>query len=386
MFAMRSFLAAGSALCLTLLLAATPARAALTASELALDEGVLNQFNVVTFGDYTAGNETEGRVAVGGNFYGSGHNVCFNGCSGNTSSIGGYNYGALNVWGNVSGGVNDQGSGANFYIHGSNAAGSTIEMSHDGGVGIVGTNSGMISDPTFVTTSASSAGTTQNAGSVTVSQPASTAFPLPASLPFQSALNDLASSIAMDAAATTSQTLGANGNNTVVTATAAPGSYNGKHYGFVTTTMADLASQQNFGGINTNGLDAVFVVVTGTSTSGLPNLNNNYNETNVIWDFVDATTLNFAGSWYGQILAPEASVSNPSGVLTGAVIAKSITQGGEIHQETGSYFLPSGALSGLPTTTVSQSSPVVEPSALAVLFVGIFGLAFARRKAARVAA
>ena len=76
----------------------------------------------------------------------------------------------------------------------------------------------------------------------------------------------------------------------------------------------------------------------------------------------------------------------PDGNLTGTVIANSIIQGGEIHQDTGGYFLPTGTLSGLPTTTVSQSSPVVEPSTLAVLFVGIFGLAFARRKIVRAAA
>ena len=385
---MRSLLAAGSALCLSLLLAATPARAALTASELALDEGVFNQFNVVTFGDYTANNETEGRVAVGGNFSGGDHNICFNGCSGDTAPIGGVTYGALNVWGNVSGGANSGSSGADFYIQGNNAGGSTLQMQGDGGVNIAGTNNGTISSPRFINTGASSAGNTSNLNGapVNTSQPTTTTFPFATTIPFRSALNDLASSIALDAAATTPQTLGANGNNTLVTATAASGNYNGKRYGFVTTTMADLASQQNFQGINTNGLDAVFVVVTGTSTDGLPNMNSNYNEMNVIWDFVDATTLNFAGSWYGQILAPDATVSNPSGVLTGTVIANSIIQGGEIHQETGGYILPTGALSGLPTTTVSQNSPVVEPSTLAVLFVGVFGLAFARRKAARATA
>jgi len=355
---MRSLVAAGCGLCLALLLAASPARAALTATELALDEAVLNQFGAVTFSGYTIQTgETEGRVAVGGNFSDNGGNICFNGCSGNTNSAAlGATYGALNVWGNVSGNATTTTNGAGFYI-GAASAGNTSNL---------------------------------NGAQVHVSQPRTTTFPFPAAMPFQSALTDLATGLATDAAATNARTLGAYVQNapTSITATAANGAYGGKKYGFLTVTATNLASYENFSGIDTNGLDAVFVIVTGQYGGTLPGLNpGGNNETDVIWDFVDATTVTFAGSWYGQILAPNATVADPSGDLTGAVIANDIVQSNEIHQYTGSYVLPIGALSGLPvdSPSIGESQPVVEPSALAVLLVGIFGLGFARRRRRRTA-
>jgi len=386
---MRSLVAAGCGLCLALLLAASPARAALTATELALDEAVLNQFGAVTFSGYTIQTgETEGRVAVGGNFSDNGGNICFNGCSGNTNSAAlGATYGALNVWGNVSGNATTTTNGAGFYIQGNNAG--TLS---NAAMNIAGSNDGTITNPSVINIGAASAGNTSNlnGAQVHVSQPRTTTFPFPAAMPFQSALTDLATGLATDAAATNARTLGAYVQNapTSITATAANGAYGGKKYGFLTVTATNLASYENFSGIDTNGLDAVFVIVTGQYGGTLPGLNpGGNNETDVIWDFVDATTVTFAGSWYGQILAPNATVADPSGDLTGAVIANDIVQSNEIHQYTGSYVLPIGALSGLPvdSPSIGESQPVVEPSALAVLLVGIFGLGFARRRRRRTA-
>ena len=379
---MRTPLVLGLALSATLL--ASPAFAGLTAAELALDSAVFGQFGAVTFGNYTANNETEGRIAVGGNFIGGGgHNICFNGCSGDTTSAAlGATYGALNVWGNVTGaGANP---GGDAFIQGSNAAGSTLNMNYYGGTGIVGANAGTIQSANFVSTSAAGAGTTQNLRNgvpVTTNVAAGTVFPFPSTLPFQTALTDLSASLKTDAQGTTAQVLGAYVQNgqTGLAATAAPGSYGGKKYGFVTTTMADLVSYQNFSGITATGLDAVFVIVSGTSSSALPNLNTVGN--NVIWDFVDATTISFAGQWYGQILAPNATVSNPSGNLNGTVIAQNVVQSNEYHY--GSYILPTNSLSGLPVVPMSGggSTPIDEPSAFAVMAAGAGLLAAVRRRA-----
>jgi choice-of-anchor A domain-containing protein len=384
---MRATGLVGSGLCLALLLAATPASAALTASELALDEAVINQFNVVTFGDYTTHSETEGRIAVGGNLYGSSNtNVCFNGCAGNTTdSALGATYGSLDVWGNVSGGAKS--GGGDFYIRGDNNADSTLNMNYHGGVNIAGSNNGSVESANFLNTGASGAGTTQNFRNnapIATGQPTTTTFPFAATMPFQGALTDLATSIAADAAATTTQSLAPSGNNAVVTAVAAPGNYDGKTYGFVTTTVADLASQGNLD-INTNGLDAVFVVVTGTSGT-LPTMN--FNEADVIWDFVDATSLTFNGQWSGQILAPDATVT-VNGDLNGSIVADEIVQNAEIHQfSNGGDVLPTSTLSGLPTETTNGDQPgtsVPEPPALALLLVGIAGLAVLRRRTAQPA-
>ncbi len=371
-------------LAVALLGLAVPARAALTAAELAQDNALLNQFNAIVFSSYQMGNEDEGRVAVGGTLTGGAHNICFNGCSGSTTDTAlGATYGVLTVWGNVAGGADPIGNAA---IQGNLDAGATLNFNSNGGLAIVGTNAGTVQGATFVDTSRASAGTVQNApsGATTgLNMPAGVIFPYASAMPFAAPLTDLATSLQADAAATNAQTLGAYVQNgsTGITATAANGSYGGKHYGFITTTMSDLAGYQNFSGVNPNGLDAVFVIVTGQSTGALPNLNPTYNETNVIWDFVDATTVGFAGSWYGQILAPYASVSNPSGDLTGAVVAQELTQSNELHQQ--NYLFPGNDLSGLPVTPVTtqgtgNSTPVPEPPAALLLAVGLAGLALAR--------
>ena len=360
--------------------AMSPARAGgLSAAELSLADAVLSDFNVVTFGDYHANNETEGRVAVGGNFLGTGHNICFNGCSGDTTDTAlGATYGALNVWGNVSGGATLLSGDA--FIQGTNASGSNLSLQHNGGVNIVGQNSGQISNPTFINTAASSAGTTQNAaaGTIKTGLPANAVFPFSATLPFQAALTDLSTSLASLATTSGAQTIGPYVQNgpTSFTATPASGNFGGKTYGLFTTTMSDLAGYQNFAGINTNGLDAVIVVVTGSASTALPNLNTFAGDASVIWDFVDTTTLNFAGGWAGQILAPDAVISNPSGDLTGAVIGESLDQGGEVHN----LALPIGDLSGIPTTSTTTAD-VPEPPALALLATGALALAALRRRA-----
>ena len=375
----RSLSAAAAAGMVLVAAATSPAWAGgLSAAELSLADAVLSQFNVVTFGNYNADNETEGRVAVGGNFVGSGHNICFNGCTGDTTNAAlGATYGALDVWGNVSGGATLIGGDA--FIQGTNAAGSNLSLQHAGGVDIVGLNSGQISNPSFINTAASSAGATQNAsaGTIKTGLSAGTVFPYGATLPFQAALTDLSTSLASLAITSGAQTIGPYVQNgpTSFTATAASGNFGGQTYGFLTTTMSDLAGYQNFAGINTNGLDAVIVVVTGSSTAELPNLNTFANDASVIWDFVDTTTLNFAGSWAGQILAPDATISNPSGDLTGAVVGSSIDQGGEIHN----LALPIGDLGGIPTTTTTTAD-VPEPPALVALATAATLLALLRRR------
>lgn len=386
---MRALLAVGSALCLSLL-AVAPAQAALTASELALDGAILNQFNAVAFGNYTMGNETEGRIAVGGNLTAGGGNICFNGCPGDTTNtaLGATPYGSLTVWGNVTG-SGAQAGGGDFSIQGSNGSGSTLNMNSHGGVSVGQGNSGTIQGATFVRTAATSAGTVTNSPTpsspgITTGLPLTTVFPYGSTMPFRAALTDLATGIAGAAAATTAQTLGTYVQNgaTGLTATAAPGSYGGKAYGFVTTTLAALASYQNFSGITNSGLDAVFVVVTGTSGPALPNMNAATNANLVVWDFVDATSVSFAGSWYGQVLAPNATVSNPSSPLNGTVIADAIVQGAEFHQYSGTDLLPPGSLSGLPVTTPAGGTPVPEPPAAALLLVGVAALLLLRRRAA----
>nr|ACY24831.1 PEP-CTERM putative exosortase interaction domain protein [uncultured organism] len=106
----------------------------------------------------------------------------------------------------------------------------------------------------------------------------------------------------------------------------------------------------------------------GNTKNGTSGFTNNAN--NVLWNFFDATSLNFGDSWYGSVLALNADIRTGSN-LNGAIAAKSYLGNGEIHQGHWSYTPP-------------QPPPikVPEPSSLllSLLGLGLILLGRARRK------
>lgn len=365
-------------------LTSTASASVLTASMLTNDQAILSQFNLVNFGNYTANNETEGRIIVGGNFAANtNHNACFNGCAGNTTTaIAGQQYGAVTVFGNVTGGFNTgSASGqADVYIQGT--ASGTFDLGHRGNFNVVGSAAGaQVNNPQNVNTAQPGfAGTAQNANAVHTSVAAASVFPYGNAIvtDFKTPMINLANALATlpTVAGVTAQALpNPPGGNLSFTANADYVS-GGKKYGVITTTMANLASEQNFFGINNNGNDATIVIVTGDGAGySLPNLNANNNESKVIWDFVDAMTLSFAGSWYGTILAPNATITHQGGDLTGAVVVQSLVQTNELHAN----YLFTGDLSGL--TGLSYGGQTIpEPGSLLTIGLGLLGLMLVRRR------
>lgn len=114
----------------------------------------------------------------------------------------------------------------------------------------------------------------------------------------------------------------------------------------------------------------VLINVSGTSfNAGNAHVNGFQNHSNnVLWNFADATALNFGDSWYGSILALNATINTGSN-LNGAIAAKSYIGNGEIHDYHWSYTPPK------PPTKVSEPSTLL----LSLLGLGLMLIGRARR-------
>jgi choice-of-anchor A domain-containing protein len=106
-------------------------------------------------------------------------------------------------------------------------------------------------------------------------------------------------------------------------------------------------------------------------------------DSQVIWNFNTQTAVDL-GTWYGAVLAPDATVTF-SGDENGSVVADNLITNSEVHDIAFTGETPSLTLTTGPTTTDS-TTPAPEPASLAVLGAGIAGLAFARRSRFRLRA
>ena len=391
-----------------------------TATDLSYDNALLSQFNLVSLGNLTQAPggtnylTIQGRAIVGGNAtfntYTSGTavadpSVCTVNCAGNARPVdsSGAALGALTVFGNVTtpGNINGTptfvsvGSG-DVSVRGTGAAGTTaitgnlvLNTAGNGAKGslavvgaVAGNNGSNVSNASAVRTSqASFAGgnyTTNSAGQVTGNGPAAqvnqaVASVFPFSTAYQASVTSLAQGIANlpGTPGVKAQNL-PSGNAAFFTANA-DYTAGGLSHGVVTTTLANLASQTGGWGINDNGNAATFVIVSGDGANYvLPNLNSYAGANSVIFDFVNATTLKFAGNWNGNILAPLATITQQGGAINGSVIVASIAQSNALND--GAIF--SGNLGGL--TGISTSVP--EPASLLLLGTGLAAAAAIRRR------
>jgi len=140
-----------------------------------------------------------------------------------------------------------------------------------------------------------------------------------------------------------------------------------------TATMADLSG----GGytIDLNGASTILVNVYGESGSfGMNALGGTFaNAENVLWNFVEATSISVNTAIIGSVLAPKADMSGFGGSTEGSVIAKSITlTNGELH---------SRAFAGdFPSESTPPIGAVPLPAGLPLLLAGLGGLALLRRR------
>lgn len=103
----------------------------------------------------------------------------------------------------------------------------------------------------------------------------------------------------------------------------------------------------------------------GTTKNGTNSFRNNMNH--VLWNFYEATDLNFGDSWYGSVLALNATIKTNSN-LDGAIAAKSYEGNGEIHTGNWSYTPP--------------ATKVNEPSIFLLLLTGLGLIGLGRLRSA----
>ena len=93
---------------------------------------------------------------------------------------------------------------------------------------------------------------------------------------------------------------------------------------------------------------------------------------NVLFNFADATTLNIATGFTANVLAPNASVTNGSGVINGNVVVNSWNSGVQINAN--HYFVPT-EVPGLVSAV-----PEADTYAMMLAGVGLIGVMARRRK------
>jgi choice-of-anchor A domain-containing protein len=309
------------------LLAATPAAAApLTTAE------ILNQYNLVVFGNMSGSSEVEGRTFVGGNV--SGNSMTF---FTRPNTVPASAAPALTVGGNVSGGHKNINGGGNALVGGNVA---NMNMNGNGTLRAGGTVTGV------------------NGNNVQQNQ----AVTIPS---FEATLK--ASSTAL--AALTGTAPGKNGNVGLFNAATPSGGL------AVYTTSFAYFSTINEIKLGLNGADTVIINVSGAGGK----LQDNFlggpfaAAKNVIWNFHEATTLTFERQFFGSVLAPFADVKISS-PIEGTLVANSMKLNAEMHLAPFAGTLPG---------TTPEVTPVPAPAALPLLLVGLAGLAaVARRRAA----
>jgi choice-of-anchor A domain-containing protein len=291
---------------------ANPAFAgALTAST------ILQDFNDVIYTNASTSADIEGASVVGGNFSGA---TLYN----NPTSSTPISMGALTVFGYTSGNSINIDNGGSAYVAGNHGA----QINFNGG-------GGYIAAPNYAITD------------------------------FETPLNTLSQQLAQLAPTSAGPTLGANNNNNIPI-NAVAGS-NG--IAVIDLTAAQLANISSFA-INLNGASTLVINVSGTSVSDTANdESGTTGANNIIWNFYQATTVNFGAQIGGTVLATGAAVTN-NNQIDGALVANSFVGNGELHDY--------GFDGVLPSTGVVATVP--EPASLAVFGAGLLVLTIIRRR------
>lgn len=334
-----------------LALSAAGAQAGVTEINTGLD--LMTQYNLITFGDFKAGHDVEGRAFVGGDVTGS--SATFYNNPGSFGVNPGPSNPGLTVVGDVKGDTKNLNNGAGALIGGS--VDNQFNLNGVQTVNVGGTLNQVNLNGSTVN---------QNVPGLAASLAATEAS-------YYATLNNLSQELS---ALTKTVDYALVGSNEIHFELGAPSGSEPAVY-FLEST--DVLNGRNIT-FDIGAYDFVVVNVKG-SAPVLPS-GTNWNGgddastlgANVIWNFYEATSVDLGSkSWYGSILAPEAQLKN-NNFVSGSVVAASMIQNGEIR------------MNGLsaPGLTALSNTAVPEPAtwAMMILGFGAIGSVLRRRRAA----
>jgi len=303
---------------MSMLLTATGYATPLTSSDL------LSGFNAIILGNATTIADIEGAAIIGGNF--SGATLYLNPRNIMLPTT----FNALNVYGSTYGNHMNMNNGGNAYVGGT--AGATINFNGGG---------------SYIATSPSMSITSIYSELVATSQ----------------YLSQL----------TANSYLPTPGNNEVITAT--PDANGVAIFNITTNDLRLIPSYR----IAANSATTVIFNVSGSTLDFIANYQGDDSLfDHIVWNFFEATNLEFETLLGGSVLAPNASVQNHN-QIDGTLVANSWTGQGELHE-----YAFDGAL---PTPTPRQPTVTPEPNvfvlfACGLLLIGLWRLWSVRRNSA----
>lgn len=346
----------------------------------------MSKLNLLVLGDATLHSDVEGKVYVGGNLTGNNAPVAIGNGSGK-SYLQDSKYRSLTVGGNATNVQVNNGIGLSSItaVVGGNANGVQINNGNATALLEVGGN---FNSQNF---NPNSNKTVRYGGNVSGQQTQDKAYEVKdatlktgGSADLQAGIAKVTSSYASEMA-TLSSVLGALTPNATLIST----DQNNIHFNFTTDAtngnfaVADItASQLASGTFNlptyataTNGKTLIINVSGGSVTFGANEVGNgSLYQQNIIWNFVDATSVAVNTAIYGSILAPKATITGNS-PINGSVVAKVFNSNGEVHLGTfngNTGFLVAPTQSGGGSHS-SGPGAIPEPSSWMTMLMG-FGI------------
>ncbi len=296
---------------------------------------ILDQFNLVTFGDVDSTSEVEGRALIGGDLKGPSSTYF-------TRPVSPSAYGALTVGGNVIGGYKNVNNSGKVVV-----GGNVENMNLNGGSAQIG---GSIT------------------GNVNGNKQTGVAVVIP---DFEVVMTEFSGNLAT---LTANSGIVKSGNKATFAAT--PDSD-----GMAVFSITDGSSFFNSIGeidFSLNSADTLIINVSGLTMTISENFLGGIGATiasKTIWNFFEAEEINFGAEFFGTVLAPKANISNQNS-LNGSVIVQNFFQRGEVHVASFTGDVPSFNPDPGP-----GGSEIPAPGALAIFILSGLGLAAARRRA-----